>query len=98
MIMKKLVLISILIALSQTVGISFAADPSFSFSVVSGTELKLHCEYDMSVNLNAGSQNYNAFASTIKFNGAEVLLTPGGVNSPFTDNTNDFVTGVVPAA
>jgi len=65
--------------------LTFAADPSFSLTPVSGTQLKLHCTYPINLRLNAWWQVYNAFQSTLQYDSANTTITPGTINAPFTD-------------
>jgi hypothetical protein len=70
---KIFVVISLLLAI--VLGEAFAADPSFNIVPATGTDLKLHCNYDFNMYMKAGAQVYNAFDSTIKFDNANILLT-----------------------
>lgn len=69
-------------------GFSFAQEPtpSYNFSPASGTELKLHCNYQGHLFINAGWLNYNAFESTISYDSSNVSLNHVSINSPFTQN------------
>lgn len=88
--MKKFVLASIMI-IALMVWVDFAANPSFDILPASWSVLKLHCNYDFNVRLNAWWQNYNAFDATVKFNSWEVLVIHKSVNYPFVDNIAGFV-------
>lgn len=67
-------------------GATFAANPSYNFLPASGSELKLHCNYNWNLSLLAWWQNYNAFESTISYDSSNISLTHSSVNSPFTQN------------
>lgn len=67
-------------------GASFAANPSYNFLPASGSELKLHCNYNWNLSLLAWWQNYNAFEATISYDSSNIFLTHGSINSPFSQN------------
>lgn len=69
----------------------FAADPSFSLTISSGTQLKLHCNYIMWVMLNPGSISYNGFDSTVKFDSGFATITHTAINPFFTSSTNGYI-------
>lgn len=74
-------------------GITFAADPSYNFLPASGTELKMHCNYNGNLYLKAGGQNYNAFESTINFDSTNLQINHVSINSPFTQNQGNVFSG-----
>ena len=70
---------------------SFAADPSFSLSISSWTQLKLHCNYIMGVIINPGAVSYNWFDSTVKFDSGFATITHISINPFFTSSTNGYI-------
>lgn len=71
--------------------ITFAADPSFSLSVNSGTQLKLHCNYTMGIMINPGGVSYNGFDSTLKFDSGNVVINHISVNPFFTSSATGYL-------
>ncbi len=67
-------------------GATFAQTPSYNFAPSSGTELKLHCNYNGNLYLMAWWLNYNAFEATVSFDSSNISLTHGTINSPFSQN------------
>lgn len=67
-------------------GASFAANPSYNFLPASGSQLKLHCNYNGNLSLLAWWQNYNAFESTISYDSSNFSLIHGAINTPFSQN------------
>jgi len=88
--MIKLILTGIIASLLM-VWVDFAASPNFSLSPASGQQLKLHCNYNLSVVLDPDTQEFNAFASTVKFNSWDVAISHILVNSPLDHNYSGFV-------
>ncbi len=74
-------------------GATFAQTPSYNFLPASGSQLKLHCNYNGNLYLMAWWLNYNAFEATISFDSSNVSLTHGSINSPFTQNQWNSVIG-----
>ena len=75
------------------VWVNFAASPNFSLYPLSGQALKLHCKYNFNVVLDPVGQNYNAFASTVKFIPTDVTISHVSVNAPFITNFSGFIVG-----
>ncbi len=87
----KLVL-SLVLGVLSILGISsFAADPSFSITPSSGTQLKLHCKYNFWILINPGGQTYNGFDSTLKFDSSSIAILHQSINPFFTSTTNGFI-------
>jgi len=70
----------------------FAADPSFSITPTSGTQLKLHCAYNFGIIINPGGLGYNGFDSTLKFDNTNISVAHSSTNPFFTSTTWAFVT------
>lgn len=88
---KKIIITLWLSLLSGLGVITFAADPSFSLSVSSGTQLKLHCNYTMGIMLNAWGVSYNGFDSTLKFDSGNVAITHISIDPFFTTSTTGYI-------
>jgi hypothetical protein len=87
----KIIIISLLSMLSTLGLVTFAADPSFSISVNSGTQLKLHCNYTMGIMINPGGVSYNGFDSTLKFDDTNVAVNHMAINAFFNSTTSGFI-------
>lgn len=74
---------------------SFSADPSFSITPASGTELKLHCLYDFGIVISPGGQSYNAFNSTLSFDHATISLWWFSVNPFFSIMATGYINGLL---
>ena len=87
----KVIIFSLLSVLSILGVVTFAADPSFSLSVNSGTQLKLHCNYTMGIMINPWWVGYNGFDSTLKFDSGNVVINHISVNPFFTSSTTGYI-------
>lgn len=88
---KKIIITLWLSLLSGLGGITFGSDPSFSLSIASGTQLKLHCTYTMGIMLNAWGMSYNGFDSTLKLDSGNVMISHMSINPFFTTSTTGYI-------
>ena len=89
--LTKIIISLALCVLSILGSDSFAADPSFSITPISGTQLKLHCIYNFGLLINPNGQWYNWFDSTIKFDSGNISIIHQSIHPFFTSTTNGFI-------
>lgn len=87
----KIIALCALCVLSILGFASFAADPSFSITPSSWTQLKLYCKYNFGIVINPGGQSYNGFDSTVHFDSGTVNISHVSINPFFTSTTNGFI-------
>lgn len=86
------IIVSLALSVFSILGsVIFAADPSFSITPVSGTQLKLQCIYNFGVLINPNSQGYNWFDSTITFDNGNVSIVHQSIHPFFTSTTSGFI-------
>lgn len=86
------IIVTLVLSTLSILGIAtFAADPSFSITPISGTQLKLYCTYNFGILINPNGQWYNGFDSTLKFDNANIALTHQSIDPFFTSTTSGFI-------
>lgn len=73
--------------------VNFAATPNFSLYPSSGQTLKLYCAYNFNIVLDPIGQNYNSFASVVKFSSWAAAISHIGIAPAFITSASGFVNG-----
>jgi len=89
--MKNVKFLSLIVWFTTILSWASAFNTNFSFAPASGTDIKLYCETPVYFVINWGTDKFNWFSASIKFDSINIQIIPWTIHSDFPNGSNEVV-------